>query len=145
MVALKPLASSFGEPERELASLALGEIMTSRRGLPADVEVLRKAIAVAAQAHQGQTRTSGEPYITHPLKVAELVASLGVDEHSVVAAILHDAVEDSELSLDDLEADFGQDVRLIVDGLTKLDRLAFDSKEAQQAATIRKMMIAMAS
>ena len=145
MVSLKPVASSFGEPDKELASLALGEIMTSRRGLPADVAVLRKAIAVASQAHQGQVRTSGEPYITHPLKVAELVASLGVDEHSVVAAILHDAVEDSELSLDEVESQFGQDVRLIVDGVTKLDRLAFDSKEAQQAATIRKMMIAMAS
>jgi GTP diphosphokinase / guanosine-3',5'-bis(diphosphate) 3'-diphosphatase len=108
------------------------------------LEIVRAA-RVAAEAHHGQVRRSGEPYVSHPVAVAGIAADLGLDETTVVAALLHDAVEDTGITLEDLERDFGSEVAAVVDGVTKLDRLAFDSKEAQQAATIRKMFIAMAS
>ena len=96
-------------------------------------------------AHAGQLRRSGEPYITHPIAVAGIVADLGLDAQTVAAALLHDAVEDTGVTTEMIDRDFGAAVALIVDGVTKLDRLQFDSKEAQQAATVRKMLVAMAS
>ncbi|MHB1548057.1 MAG: RelA/SpoT family protein, partial [Acidimicrobiales bacterium] len=93
---------------------------------------------------EGQRRRSGEAYVTHPIAVAKIVAELGLDAQSVAAALLHDAVEDTGLTIDDVEGSFGSVVARIVDGVTKLDRLQFDSKEAQQAATVRKMLVAMA-
>lgn len=107
------------------------------------VALVAKAYRVAAIAHAPQRRKSGEPYIVHPIAVAKIVAELGLDEISISAALLHDAVEDSDLTFDDVQAEFGPDVAAIVDGVTKLDRLRFDSKEAQQAATFRKMLVAM--
>jgi GTP pyrophosphokinase len=104
-----------------------------------------RAGRAAARAHAGQFRRSGEPYFTHPVAVAAIVASLGLDAQTIAAALLHDAVEDTGLTLEDLERDFGPVVARVVDGVTKLDRLQFQSKEAQQAATIRKMLVAMAS
>ncbi|HEX3793947.1 MAG TPA: bifunctional (p)ppGpp synthetase/guanosine-3',5'-bis(diphosphate) 3'-pyrophosphohydrolase [Acidimicrobiales bacterium] len=98
----------------------------------------------ALSAHDGQFRKSGEPYITHPIAVATIVAELGLDAQTVAAALLHDAVEDTGLTLESIEEAFGPGVAKVVDGVTKLDRLQFDSKEAQQAATIRKMLVAMA-
>ena len=95
-------------------------------------------------AHAGQLRRSGEPYITHPIAVAGIVADLGLDAQTVAAALLHDAVEDTGVTTEIIERDFGPAVALIVEGVTKLDRLQFDSKEAQQAATVRKMLVAMA-
>ena len=106
--------------------------------------MINRAYDVASEAHGTQMRSSGESYIHHPLAVAKIVAEFGLDDISLAAALLHDAVEDTELSLDDLRRDFGEDVAEIVDGVTKLDRLQFDSKEAQQAATMRKMLVAMA-
>ncbi|MFM8776095.1 MAG: HD domain-containing protein, partial [Actinomycetota bacterium] len=82
--------------------------------------------------------------MTHPSAVARIVADIGLDEVSIVAALLHDAVEDTEMTLADVESSFGGEVSSIVDGVTKLERLQFDSKEAQQAATMRKMLVAMA-
>ncbi len=111
---------------------------------PAEREVLTRAGEVAETAHRGQLRQTGEPYITHPVAVATIVAELGLDARSVVAALLHDAVEDTGLTVDDVAEQFGAEVAGIVDGVTKLDRLQFDSKEAQQAATVRKMLVAMA-
>ena len=87
---------------------------------------------------------SGELYISHPIAVARIVADIGLDEMSLVAALLHDAVEDTEITLSDVETQFGAEVAGLVDGLTKLERLQFDSREAQQAATMRKMLVAMA-
>ena len=87
----------------------------------------------------------GEPYITHPIAVAGIVADLGLDAQTVAAALLHDAVEDTGVTTEVIDRDFGPAVALIVDGVTKLDRLQFDSKEAQQAATVRKMLVAMAN
>jgi len=103
-----------------------------------------RAYEVAEAAHEGQTRRSGEPYITHPLAVATIVAHYGLDETTIVAALLHDVAEDTDTSLDDLRAEFGPEVAALVDGVTKLDRIHFNSKEAQQAAAIRKMLVAMA-
>jgi GTP diphosphokinase / guanosine-3',5'-bis(diphosphate) 3'-diphosphatase len=110
-----------------------------------DVAAVLDAGRLAAEVHAGQRRRSGEPYVTHPVAVATIVATLGLDAPTVAAALLHDAVEDTSLTLADIEARFGETVARVVDGVTKLDRLQFDSKEAQQAATIRKMLIAMAS
>jgi GTP diphosphokinase / guanosine-3',5'-bis(diphosphate) 3'-diphosphatase len=110
----------------------------------ADVALIDRAYVVARDAHRDQMRRSGDPYIAHPLGVAMILADLGLDDVTLAGALLHDAVEDTELTLDDLVGQFGDDVGAIVDGVTKLDRLEFDSKEAQQAATMRKMLVAMA-
>ncbi len=110
----------------------------------ADTSLLTKAYAAAAEAHTGQVRRSGDPYIVHPLAVAMILAELGLDDVTLAAALLHDAVEDTGLSLDDVKRDFGPQVAGMVDGVTKLDRVRFESKEAQQAATMRKMLVAMA-
>jgi len=109
----------------------------------ANTSLIERAYAVALAAHVGQTRKSGEPYINHPMSVATIVARQGLDDVTVAAALLHDAVEDTSVSLEDLERDFGSDVRLIVDGVTKLDRLHFDTREEQQAASMRKMLVAL--
>src|SRR5437588_7246047 len=110
----------------------------------APTALVSRAYAEAANAHTGQLRNSGEPYIEHPLSVAMIVAELGLDDVTIAAALLHDAVEDTRLSLDDIRTSFGNEVATIVDGVTKLERVRFDSKEAQQAATMRKMLVAMA-
>lgn len=107
-------------------------------------DAIIRAYEVASASHSGQMRKSGEPYITHPTAVAAICARYGMDETTVIAALLHDAVEDTGLTLVDVKDAFGQEVADIVDGVTKLDRLQFDSKEAQQAATMRKMLVAMA-
>ena len=106
----------------------------------ADVEVLRRAYRIAELAHRGQTRKSGDPYITHPLAVTEICAELGMDTTALVAAILHDTVEDTQYTLDQLRADFGGEVALLVDGLTKLDKVRFGTAAAE-AETNRKMII----
>jgi GTP diphosphokinase / guanosine-3',5'-bis(diphosphate) 3'-diphosphatase len=103
-----------------------------------------RAYEAAATAHQGQLRNSGEAYISHPLAVATILAGLGLDDVTISAALLHDAVEDTRYELEEIEAEFGPDVATIVDGVTKLDRVRFDSRQAQQAATMRKMLVAMA-
>ncbi len=115
-----------------------------RRHPKAPVATINRAYQVAAEAHRSQLRSSGESYINHPLAVARIVADIGLDEISVAAALLHDAVEDTEITLADVDTDFGAEVAAIVDGVTKLERIQFDSREAQQAATMRKMLVAMA-
>ncbi len=124
----------------------LTPVLTVYRGHhpKASAQMVARAYGVASNAHRSQTRSSGESYIHHPLAVAQIVAEIGLDEVSLAAALLHDAVEDTELSLADVEAEFGADVAAIVDGVTKLERIRFDSREAQQAATMRKMLVAMA-
>ena len=108
------------------------------------VSLINAAYEMARTAHASQSRSSGELYINHPIAVARIVADIGLDEVSIVAALLHDAVEDTEITIGDVESNFGSEVSAIVDGVTKLERLQFDSKEAQQAATMRKMLVAMA-
>lgn len=110
----------------------------------AAAEPIIRAYEVARAAHEGQTRKSGEPYVTHPLAVATIVAHYGMDAATVVAALLHDAVEDTEMTLAEVSATFGEEVAGLVDGVTKLEGIHFDSKAAQQAATIRKVIVATA-
>ena len=103
-----------------------------------DEEKIQRAYALAERAHKGQLRLSGESYISHPLAVACLVVDLGLDTDSVVAALLHDSVEDTDTTLDDVKAQFGADVALLVDGVTKLGRIKFSSVEEQQAEAVRQ-------
>ena len=110
----------------------------------APTALITRAYLRAADAHRGQARSSGEAYIQHPLAVARIIAELGLDDVTVAAALLHDTVEDTGMTLDEVTLRFGKDVAAIVDGVTKLDRVQFDSREAQQAATMRKMLVAMA-
>ena len=107
-------------------------------------DLVVRAYRRAADAHEGQQRKSGDPYITHPLAVARITADLGLDDTTIAAALLHDAVEDTRVSLLEIDEEFGPEVGAIVDGVTKLERLEFESREAQQAATMRKMLVAMA-
>jgi len=109
-----------------------------------DTSLIERAFELARDAHAEQVRRSGEPYITHPLGVALILADLGLDDVTIAAALLHDAVEDTSVTVEQIERELGGEVAAIVDGVTKLDRLQFDSKEAQQAATLRKMLVAMA-
>ncbi len=109
----------------------------------ADFDLLRAAYVVAAQAHQGQVRLSGEPYLNHPLEVAGILADLKLDIVSVACGLLHDVVEDTKVTNEDLERRFGKDVSRVIDGLTKLSRVEFSSAEANQAENVRKMIIAM--
>ena len=107
-------------------------------------DLIVQAFDVAAKAHEGQMRLSGEPYIRHPLAVATIVARLGLDDVTIAASLLHDAVEDTDVALAAIEADFGPEVTRIVDGVTKLDRVHYDTREEQQAASVRKMIVAIA-
>lgn len=109
----------------------------------ADVEAIRKAYVFAAALHAGQTRLSGEPYLSHPLVVADTLASLRLDDASIIAGLLHDTVEDTHTSIEQVDEDFGEEVADIVDGVTKISMITFDSKEEQQAENIRKMILAM--
>src|SRR3954468_8352770 len=108
----------------------------------ADLVLLQRAYDVAEQKHAGQKRKSGDPYITHPLAVSTILAELGMDTTTLVAALLHDTVEDTDYSLDLLSEDFGDEVAHLVDGVTKLDKVKLGT--AAEAETIRKMIIAMA-
>ncbi|WTT40508.1 bifunctional (p)ppGpp synthetase/guanosine-3',5'-bis(diphosphate) 3'-pyrophosphohydrolase [Kitasatospora sp. NBC_00085] len=109
---------------------------------PALLRDIEKAYAVAEKWHRGQKRKSGDPYITHPLAVATILAELGMDAPTLMAGLLHDTVEDTDYGLETLRRDFGDSVALLVDGVTKLDRVKFG--EAAQAETVRKMVVAMA-
>ncbi len=112
--------------------------------LPAEqLPMLRRAWEVGAAAHAGQTRKSGEPYITHPVAVACVLAELGLDVEALVAAILHDTIEDTPLTRDELAAQFGQTVADLVDGVTKLDKLRFRDRQEAAAESFRKMLLAM--
>ncbi|MFJ3219411.1 RelA/SpoT family protein [Kitasatospora sp. NPDC086801] len=109
---------------------------------PALLRDIERAYAVAEKWHRGQKRKSGDPYITHPLAVATILAELGMDAATLMAGLLHDTVEDTDYGLETLRKDFGDSVALLVDGVTKLDRVKFG--EAAQAETVRKMVVAMA-
>ena len=110
----------------------------------ADLEPVGRAFDLAVDAHEDQTRATGEPYVTHPIASAQIVADLGIDPVAVQAALLHDVPEDTEYSLADLEERFGSEVAHMVDGVTKLSKFSTHSHEEQQAENIRKMFLAMA-
>ncbi|MFW6006475.1 MAG: RelA/SpoT family protein [Halanaerobiales bacterium] len=110
----------------------------------ADISVVKKAYNYAKTAHQDQKRVSGEPFIKHPLGVAYILANLGLDIISIAAALLHDVVEDTDITSEDIIDEFGKEISLLVDGVTKLTQLKFKSKEEHQAESLRKMFLAMA-
>ena len=110
----------------------------------ADAAMVRRAYDYASAAHAGQLRLSGDPYILHPASVALTLARMGFDEHAVAAGLLHDTVEDTDSSIDELDELFGEQVADIVDGVTKITMMSFDTKEEAQAENIRKMILSMA-
>ncbi|MFC9237802.1 RelA/SpoT family protein [Streptomyces decoyicus] len=153
-------AGRSGSPNRVRARLArlgvqrsspynpvLEPLLRAVRGNDPKIETgtlrqIERAYQVAERWHRGQKRKSGDPYITHPLAVTTILAELGMDPATLMAGLLHDTVEDTEYGLDTLRSDFGDQVALLVDGVTKLDRVKFG--EAAQAETVRKMVVAMA-
>ena len=111
-----------------------------------ELAIINKAFEIAKRQHEGQFRRSGEPYIIHPIAVTDILVDLGMDYQSLVASLLHDTVEDTEYTLENLREDFGGEITVLVDGVTKLGKLQFterDSREEQQAENIRKMLLAM--
>lgn len=110
---------------------------------PEDVEQIDKAFKIANRAHEGQLRCSGQPYVIHPILVAKIVAELGMDKESVIAALLHDVVEDTDLTLEDVTEKFGKSVASLVDGVTKLGKVPLSTREEVQAENVRKMLLAM--
>ena len=109
-----------------------------------NIEKLEKAYSLAFAAHEGQNRVSGEPYITHPLEVAYILADLELDCDTLTGALLHDVVEDTDHTLEDIKKEFGENVAIIVDGVTKLGKIQYTTAEEQQVENIRKMLLAMA-
>src|SRR5881227_2559308 len=109
----------------------------------ANVDLIRKAYEFSAKVHKGQKRLSGEPYLTHPTAVADIIADLKLDVPSIVSGLLHDTVEDTLTTLDELKNIFGREIGSLVDGVTKLSRTNFSSREEKQAENFRKMLLAM--
>jgi GTP diphosphokinase / guanosine-3',5'-bis(diphosphate) 3'-diphosphatase len=130
----------------ELPDVALSDVLDAFRIHHPDgnVDLLTRAYTLAETAHTGQLRKTGHPYITHPLAVAKMLAEYGLDESTVAAAFLHDTVEDTDVTLDAIERQFGKEIASLIDGVTKLDRVRYANREQAQAATIRKMVVAMA-
>ena len=110
---------------------------------PYDLDAVDRAITAACKAHEGQRRSSGEAYVCHPLKVACILVELGMDSETIEAAILHDVVEDTPMELADVQKHFGAEVATLVDGVTKIEKIPFSSREEQQAENVRKMLLAM--
>ncbi len=111
---------------------------------PYDLDMIGHAIDTACVAHDGQRRASGEEYVCHPLQVAQILAEMGMDTDTIVAALLHDVVEDTPMSVAQVQKEFSAEVALLVDGVTKLSNLPYTSREEQQAENVRKMLLAMA-
>lgn len=110
-----------------------------------NIDFIKKAFDFAESSHGEQLRLSGEPYIIHPISVAKILAELGMDSESIVAGLLHDVVEDTSVSLDDIKSKFGKNVALLVDGVTKLGKIELKTREEEQAENLRKMLIAMSN
>ncbi len=131
------MAVRHGQSYEELLELIHGS------GREFNMELIDKAYQLANGAHQGQKRLSGEPYIIHPLAVACILVELGMDSESVVGGLLHDVVEDTDYTLEDIRKLFGKEIANLIDGVTKLGKIPYSSREEQQAENIRKMLIAM--
>jgi len=138
----KVTAVDAGERHEELLEGLLTEL-TAQRG-DVGVALVTRAFRVAAAAHEGQQRRSGEPFITHPVGVAMICVELRLDEETIAAALLHDVVEDTNVSLDTIREDFGAEIAVLVDGVTKLTRVQFQTREQAEAENYRKMVVAMA-
>src|ERR1700746_2425259 len=131
-----------GERHEELLEALLAELAAQRQDV--DVELVTRAFRFAASAHEGQQRRSGEPFIPHPRGVALIGAGLRLDEETIAAALLHDVVEDTGVELDTLREEFGDEIATLVDGVTKLTRVQFQTREQAEAENYRKMVVAMA-
>lgn len=134
--------SDIDKTEAEVFECLLSTI--KKTGKPYDVEAISRAYKISSEAHRGQKRLSGEPYVMHPIHVAEILVQLGMDTDTIVAALLHDVVEDTPITLEMVEKQFGKDVAPLVDGVTKLGKIPFASREEQQAENVRKMLLAVA-
>ena len=108
-----------------------------------DTEFVGRAFETGRTLHDGQLRKSGEPYFIHPIEVALILARLGMDEETIIGGLLHDVVEDTEYTREELVEDFNEDIALLVDGVTKLGSIKFESKEEVQAENFRKLFLAM--
>ena len=137
LLGLLPGASRRTPGLKELLSAASAYLQ------PEQVERIRNAAEFGAEAHRGQKRKTGEPYIAHPVAAAEVLANLRLDADTIVAAILHDVIEDTPIAKEELARRFGESVAEIVDGVTKLDQIQFKSREEAQAESFRKMLLAM--
>jgi GTP diphosphokinase / guanosine-3',5'-bis(diphosphate) 3'-diphosphatase len=126
--------------------MQLSEILTKVETYhpTADLELIRKAYSYASKAHDGQTRRSGEPYVVHPMSVAGIIADLRLDTASICAGLLHDTVEDTGATVEELHTTFGAEIAFLVDGVTKLGKIAWNTREERQAENFRKMLLAMA-
>ena len=143
---LSPAASSKSTPAAANAAAASFAALTAKLNYmgAADIESVRQAYRFADEAHLGQLRNSGEPYITHPIAVALQCAQWKLDAQALMAALLHDAIEDCGVTKPELIERFGAPVADLVDGLTKLEKLEFNTREENQAESFRKMLLAMA-
>ncbi|HEX2508310.1 MAG TPA: HD domain-containing protein, partial [Miltoncostaeaceae bacterium] len=139
---LADLGLTLESADPELEQL-IGEVAEHHPDV--DREAVRRAYAFAEDRHRAQVRNSGEPFITHPLGCARICAGLGLDGTAVAAALLHDTVEDTSASIDDIERTFGAEVGSLVDGVTKLSKIHFDSSEEHQAENYRKLIVSMSS
>ncbi len=143
-----PPAAVYSHPAKHVPHkvIRIQDIIDKVRSIQqdADTTLLQKAYVFAAQAHAGQVRLSGEPYLSHPLAVAYTLADMRMDEATIASGLLHDTVEDTDTTVEDIEKLFGKDVALIVDGVSKISLMKFESKEEAQAENIRKMILAMA-
>ena len=137
-----PITQEFEEPEKLFVDL----IESVRKYHPsANISMIAKAYHVADEAHKGQARKSGEPYIIHPLCVAIILAELELDKETIVAGLLHDVVEDTVMTNEEIAAEFSGEVALLVDGVTKLGQFSYDADKLEiQAENLRKMFLAMA-
>src|SRR5207237_1981190 len=108
-----------------------------------DLEIIRKAYDYSLSHHKGQSRASGEPYLSHPLEVALVLAEMKLDASAIAAGLLHDSVEDTSVTIEDISREFGAQVAQIVEGVTKISKIDFASKEERQAENVRKMILAM--
>ena len=138
-----PASTTAGDPQR----LLIGDLCTVLETYlePRDVADVYRAYLFSAEAHIGQSRRSGEPYIYHPIAVAHILATMRLDARTLSAAILHDVIEDTGTAKEKLAAEFGADVAGLVDGVSKITRIEFQSQEEAQAENFRKMLLAMAS
>ncbi len=142
-VGLRARIARFGNRSASTSPVLEPLLRSVRANHPkSDTAVLERAYEVAERAHRGQRRKSGDPYITHPVAVATILAELGMTVPTLAAALLHDTVEDTDYGLDALRKEFGDEVAMLVDGVTKLDKVAYG--DAAQAETVRKMVVAMA-
>ncbi|WP_425579025.1 HD domain-containing protein [Streptomyces echinatus] len=135
-------AALLGSAARDKLPDAISHVVEAHRAHhpDADLEPLRRAYVLAESSHRGQMRKSGEPYITHPLAVTLILAELGAETTTLTASLLHDTVEDTEVTLDQVREQFGEEVRYLVDGVTKLEKVDYGA--AAEPETFRKMLVA---